>query len=190
MFDEIKKMEFTELGYFTAVLGPDYLSATMLAEFGNGGKNLNNISHDTAISLINKVKAAGLKVKKVILDTVGQPASYKALLTHRLKDPSLEIVVESKADFNHPVVSAASICAKVTRDRDLAEWQFPEKKDIDKEFGCGYPSDPKAKEWLRRNFDPTFGFPTLVRFSWKTCTNILEDHKTNLEWFDEVVDPK
>jgi ribonuclease H2 subunit A len=46
-------MEFTELGYFTAVLGPDYLSATMLAEFNNGGRNLNNISHDTAISLIN-----------------------------------------------------------------------------------------------------------------------------------------
>ncbi len=53
MFDEIKKMEYKELGYFTAVLGPDYLSALMLAEFSNGGKNLNNISHDTAISLIN-----------------------------------------------------------------------------------------------------------------------------------------
>ena len=102
----------------------------------------------------------------------------------------MEIIVESKADFNHPVVSAASICAKVTRDRDLAEWNFPEKKEIDKEFGCGYPSDPKAKEWLRRNFDSAFGFPTLVRFSWKTCTVILEEHKMNINWFDEVVDPK
>lgn len=149
LFDEIKKLEFKELGFFTAVLMPDYLSNTMLADFDKGGKNLNNISHDTAIDLINKVKAIpGIKVRKVILDTVGQPAAYKNLLTHRLKDPSLEIVVESKADFNHPVVSASSICAKVTRDRVLAEWVFPEKKEIDKEFGCGYPSDPKAKQWL------------------------------------------
>jgi dynein heavy chain len=53
-------MEFTELGYFTTVLSAEYLSNTMLAEFKNGGKNLNNISHDTAIDLINKVKATGL----------------------------------------------------------------------------------------------------------------------------------
>jgi ribonuclease H2 subunit A len=65
-----------------------------------------------------------------------------------LNDSLIEIVVESKADFNHPVVSAASICAKVTRDTVLADWQYPEQKEIDKDFGCGYPSDPKAKQWL------------------------------------------
>lgn len=43
----------------------------MLAELKRGGKNLNTISHDTAIILINKVKALGIKVKRVILDTVG-----------------------------------------------------------------------------------------------------------------------
>lgn len=88
----------------------------MLAEPKSGGKNLNNISHDTAIDLINKVKSLGIKVKRVILDTVGQPEAYKRILTGRLKDPEIEIIVESKADFTHPVVSAASICAKVTRD--------------------------------------------------------------------------
>ena len=62
-----------------------------------------------------------------------------------MRDPSIEIIVESKADFNYPVVSAASIFAKVTRDAALAHWQFPEQKDIDTDFGCGYPGDPKAK---------------------------------------------
>lgn len=71
MFDEIRAIEFTELGYFVSVLDAEYLSNTMLAEFNNGGKNLNRISHDTAIDLINKVKATGVRVKRVILDTVG-----------------------------------------------------------------------------------------------------------------------
>ena len=52
MFEDIKKMEFTSLGYFTAVLHSEYLSNTMLADYHNGGKNLNKISHDTAIELI------------------------------------------------------------------------------------------------------------------------------------------
>jgi len=34
--------------------------------------------------------------------------------------------VEKKADATYKVVSAASIIAKVTRDRSLLEWQFPE----------------------------------------------------------------
>ena len=177
MFAGINAIEFKELGYFTAVLQADYLSNLMLAESTGGGKNLNHISHDTAIDLINKVKDLGINLVKVILDTVGQPEAYKRLLKSRLKDDSLEIIVESKADFNHPVVSAASICAKVTRDQVLREWKFPEAeggiKTFDSDFGCGYPSDPKAKDWLKRNLDSTFGFPNLVRFSWKTCSVIL-----------------
>ena len=128
MFEEIKKCEYTRLGYFVSVLHADYLSNLMLAENKSGGKNLNNISHDTAIDLINKVKALGVNVKKVILDTVGQPEAYKRLLKARLRDDNIEIIVESKADLNHPVVSASSICAKVTRDQVLADWKFPELK--------------------------------------------------------------
>ena len=116
MFEIMNKNEFTELGFFTSVLHAEYLSNTMKAENGRGGKNLNKISHDTAIDLINKVKSCGVNLKRVILDTVGQPESYKRLLRERLNDPNLEIIVESKADSTYPVVSAASIAAKVTRD--------------------------------------------------------------------------
>lgn len=109
-------MNYKKLGYLVTVLQADYLSNTMLAEQQRGGKNLNKISHDTAIDLIEQVRRLGFKVKKVILDTVGSPQSYAALIRQRLNDPSIEIIVESKADFNYPVVSASSICAKVTRD--------------------------------------------------------------------------
>jgi len=72
-------------------------------------------------------------------------------------------VVESKADDKFPVVSAASIAAKVVRDKELKDWafkeNFPEGQKPDSNWGCGYPSDPLAKAWIRRNFDPVFGFP-------------------------------
>ena len=35
-------------------------------------------------------------------------------------------------------------------------------------FGCGYPGDAITKKWLRDSFDPVFGFPSYVRFSWST----------------------
>jgi hypothetical protein len=44
----------------------------MLGEWDKGGKNLNKISHDSAIGLILKVRdQLGFKIRRVILDTVG-----------------------------------------------------------------------------------------------------------------------
>ena len=45
-----------------SVLSADYLSNTMLGDPKKGGKNLNKISHDTAIDLINKVRILGFNV--------------------------------------------------------------------------------------------------------------------------------
>lgn len=63
-------MEYNELGYFTTVLDAELLSNEMLSE-GRNSRNLNTISHDTAIDLIQKVLDQGINVRKVILDTVG-----------------------------------------------------------------------------------------------------------------------
>jgi ribonuclease HII len=38
--------------------------------------------------------------------------------------PGIKIVVAKKADATYPVVSAASICAKVCRDRAVNNWKF------------------------------------------------------------------
>lgn len=45
-----------------------------------------------------------------------------------------------KADSIYPIVSAASIVAKVTRDHTLKVWRFKEGLEMDHtEFGSGYP---------------------------------------------------
>lgn len=73
------------------------------------------------------------------------------------------------------MVSAASICAKVTRDEIINNWVFNEKPGFkDRVFGSGYPGDPKTKQWLQHNLDPVFGFPDFVRFSWSTTKKILD----------------
>ena len=46
------------------------------------------------------------------MDTVGLPETYQERLQQRF--PSIEVTVKAKADALYPVVSAASICAKVS----------------------------------------------------------------------------
>lgn len=77
------------------------------------------------------------------VDTVGIAADYQKKLEEIF--PDVTFVVTSKADSIYPIVSAASIAAKVTRDRVLEAWTFMEgegkygEKEDAREFGSGYP---------------------------------------------------
>ena len=69
-----------------------------------------------------------------------------------------ELVCEHKADFNYPIVAAASILAKVTRDRIVAK--------LHEEFGdfaSGYLSDPKTQEYMKTYWDK---HPSIFRQTW------------------------
>jgi ribonuclease H2 subunit A len=72
---------------------------------------------------------------------VGSPEKYQAKLSDIF--PTLKITVAKKADSLYPSVSAASICAKVTRDAILKQWIFAESflndQPNSKQFGSGYP---------------------------------------------------
>jgi ribonuclease HII len=78
-----------------------------------------------------------------------------------------EIICEHKADVKYPIVSAASIIAKVERDKVISQLQ---KKYGN--IGCGYPTDSNTikflEVWIRK-----FGvYPDFVRKSWKTAKRV------------------
>ena len=80
------------------------------------------------------------------------------------------------------MVSAASVAAKVRRDRGMRGWAFVEHGGevaeegggFSRVFGSGYPSDPKTVKWLEGSVDRVFGFPSAVRFSWRNARDLLK----------------
>lgn len=64
------------------------------------------------------------------------------------------------ADSTFVIVSAASIIAKVTRDRAIA------KLNREYDLGSGYPSDSKTVEFVRGWFSKHGQIPDFVRKSW------------------------
>lgn len=79
-----------------------------------------------------------------------------------------QIVSEHHADQTYPVVSAASIIAKVTRDRAITK--LAKKYG---EIGSGYPADPVTIRYLSSYIDEHGCPPPIARKSWKTVIAML-----------------
>jgi ribonuclease H2 subunit A len=167
-----------KMGWIIDSISPNYIANCM---YQRTKTSLNEVSMNSAIGLIRKALEAGVFVTEIYVDTVGKPEKYQAKLVNIF--PGIKITVAKKADSTYPIVSAASICAKVSRDHALRAWQFIEGEN-EKEYGSGYPNDPVTKAWLAENVDPVFGFPQLVRFSWSTAEKILQSNAIPVEWED------
>ena len=102
-------------GWAVKVMSARDLSAGMLRPAG--AYNLNAQAMDATIELIRGVLAQGINVKEMYVDTVGAPQTYQNKLSRIF--PTISITVAKKADSLYPCVSAASVCAKVTRDAAL-----------------------------------------------------------------------
>ena len=71
------------------------------------------------------------------------------------------------ADSRFVVVSAASIIAKVSRDRSIA------RLNKNYQFGSGYPSDKKSVNFVKKLVSAKKPLPSSVRKSWKPVQKIL-----------------
>lgn len=81
----------------------------------------------------------------------------------------IKIIAEHKADINYPIVSAASIVAKVVRDREVEKI----KRIIGYDFNSGYSSDPKTREFLKKHFKDKKVEP-FIRKKWSTYRRLVE----------------
>ena len=175
-------------GWATRVMSAQDISAHMLSP---NVYNLNAQAMDATIDLIKEVLAQGVNVKEIYIDTIGKPEIYQKKLERIW--PTIRITVAKKADSLYPVVSAASVCAKVTRDAALdvcyetyqnRATEANEDAEVKVAWGSGYPSDPRTQTWLKQNMDPLFGWGSETRFSWGTAKELLEGKKPDvaIEW--------
>lgn len=136
-------------------------------EIDNG--NINTLEEEAFANHI-----VHFKPDKVYIDAPVHPKGIpsfikrlKALLEKASVDIP-ELIVEPKADLNYPIVGAASIVAKVYRDKSIKALG---------DVGSGYPSDPKTRNWIKGFFLRDEPLPSSVRTRWGTIANIKAECK-------------
>ena len=85
----------------------------------------------------------------------------------------VKIFSEHKADRTYPIVSAASIIAKVERDREIVKLT---KRYGD--FGSGYLIDEKTVTFLKKLLDRYGEYPSCVRKSWEPAIRVRNGHRS------------
>ena len=83
----------------------------------------------------------------------------------------ISVTAEHGADDSHRLAAAASVVAKVERDRRMAAVgsDYPDCGPV----GSGYPSDTTTRAFLAAYVDRHGDLPACARRSWSTCEDVL-----------------
>jgi ribonuclease HII len=120
------------------------VSPNQIDQKNESGTNLNQLEAIKIAQILNK-----LKPDKAILDSPEPTAAKFGVMVNKLLNgQDIEIISEHKADMNYPVCSAASILAKVARDRSIKKIE----QEIGYKIGSGYPADPNTKHFLQNHY--------------------------------------
>ncbi|MFW6231106.1 MAG: ribonuclease HII [Nanoarchaeota archaeon] len=159
LFESIKHIA---ISHKILILSPQDIDAALFSPTNNLNK----------FEMVNMAMIANfLASDTIILDSPSNSIDkFKNEFRIFLKDKSRELVVEHKADDKYATVAAASILAKVTRDREIEKI----KMRIGVDFGSGYPSDPKTRAFLAEQYDKHDFF----RKSWSSWKKIAAKHDT------------
>ena len=172
LFDKIKDISYKcEI----IVVNPDEIDH---AVNNHDGLNLNKLEARKSADILNL-----LKPDKAIIDTPSNNVEkYRQYLLKYIENKNIELVLEHKADLNYPIVSAASILAKVTRDNEIEKI----KKKIKIDFGSGYMADPKTIDFLEKYYEK---YPEIFRKSWFPYQDILnKKFQRKLEDFSQFIE--
>jgi len=156
---------YVEIVELCAGVEVSFIPPKMIDRYVSRGKKYRRLNYLETIHMARVIDA--LRVDEVFIDApdVNAPRFTAELLELLLSRP--RITAEHKADVNYPVVSAASIVAKVERDREVAEL-----RDAHGDFGSGYPSDPETIAFLESWVKSNSSQPEFARKSWKTWARI------------------
>jgi len=134
-------------------------------DFQRCNKTLNEIE----IELFSQVLTRFSHARLIIVDACDVNAARFGEQLCSLSRVS-SLISEHKADEHYPIVSAASIIAKVRRDA-----RIDELKEEYGDFGSGYPSDEKTIKFLRQYIKNEGKLPPIARSSWLTSKNLLDE---------------
>ena len=126
-----------------------------------GSKTINEILKEFYAVIIRKLQPE--------LAYVDSPDVIPERLSRELEGlTGVAVIAEHKADEKYPLVAAASIVAKVEREREIEKLRAKFG-----DFGSGYASDPKTREFLRELISQG-KIPSFVRKRWKTISNLKQ----------------
>ena len=129
------------------------------------GKRLRKLNYLEAVYFAKVIDALG--AQKVTVDASDViPRRFRDDIVANL-GKRCQVTAHHKADRNFPLVSAASIIAKVERDRAVARL-----REEHGDFGSGYPSDPMTRAFFVDRMGRGEPLPGFVRKSWKTWLNL------------------
>lgn len=162
LFEQIREIV---TDFRVEVIEPDAIDLSL----SEGNSNLNWLEADTSARLVSE-----LAPDKIIVDCPSRNIStYKDYFTAKLSSAvrdKAQIVMEHKADLNYLIVAAASIVAKVIRDRTVNHLQSEIKID----FGSGYLTDPKTQKFLQDHYQQ---YSHLFRKKWQPYKDVEEKKK-------------
>ena len=101
-----------------------------------------------------------------------KPDAYRRRLREIIGHNGVQLIVENKADVNYPVVAAASILAKLARDKWVQNLSLQYGN-----IGSGYPSDKKTISFLREYVEANHRLPDMVRTRWVTAKRLMQTHR-------------
>lgn len=127
--------------------------------------NLNKIEINQMQKIINLLEPDAVRIDAPEVNT----KRFEQKIMAKVKI-GCKITCENFADKKYPEVGAASIIAKVTRDRDIEKLHSRHGF-----FGSGYTSDTRTVEFLKNWINNNKEFPDFVRKSWITAMLMKEE---------------
>jgi len=132
---------------------------------------LNYLEFENMVKIIEEIKPNTVIIDSPLVNT----KKVIEYIKNNLKI-NVEIIAENKADKNYPVVSAASIIAKVIRDKEIDKIE----KKININFGSGYPSDERTIKAIKENYEILKDY---IRESWMTVKRTKIGDQKNISDF-------